>query len=835
MMEKNQIKICSDPYRKHIYYFWYEENGRWSDMEDMDDSPLNADEFITSSISHKAYDIYKVIIDKLYNPTVGIKIIFEGTDDDYVDMLSIKEMYFSEYDLEIERGTRKMKSAKVVMPQIEKSFVELNTFFREYPDEAIETIIQKYSETVKPEIAICVMGLYSSGKSAFINSLIGQEILPSDSDPATAKIYKIRESKELSISFGYQNEDYRIDFSGTKWKCNKNPNSDIMQLITRFINENTPETEDQFMYWTLYALNEYAKQEGKIRHDKLIECAEKVLSTTELKNLKNDEEKIEKLLRKYRIKDLVKQKELAANKLDDVIEVSVNFAHSLLPLDKFKFVIYDTPGSNSVMFREHADILKDSLEQQTNGLPIFVTNPDSMDETDNKDIMEIINELGGALDISNMMLVVNKSDEKSRVTLQKKVDNRENLILTRWKANRVYFVSSIIGLGGKKNNPEDETRWIDDDYYSIFLEKKDKFSNPNSKLYLRLFDYNMLPHDSKERLSERVKSIREEDLLLWNSGIPCIEEEIGVFAQKYALYNKCSQAIQYLEEAGYMVAEEVQEAERNAEELCENIQKNLDDKKKELIQKLQNECDIKKKQFTSNFVSTVTSGVVAKFLDEDRIAKIVNDAYKTSKGKNDYEKLKPFNQKIEVALQADIRAYSKETSDKTEKYWKNCADELRESLMKIVVGSSALTEAQKEVLKTVVLKVAMVSGEHKLLNISSTSAIKNKGEKFLWFLWDITHISKSESKKKYKESIQADIANNNKKVAIDNEKTFQIWISNIVATLTATISSFNPELARLNSMLDEQQSVIKSKSRQGNIIQTELELIDGLLEFEEVQ
>ncbi|MBE5879081.1 MAG: hypothetical protein E7288_03780 [Lachnospiraceae bacterium] len=834
MMEKNQIKICGDPYRKHIDYYWYEGENRWTDMEEMDDSPFNTDEFISSSVSQKAYDIFKVIKDKLYNPTIGIKVLFEGTDDDFADMVSVKEMYFSEYEIELERGLKKMENAKEVFPQINTSFKNLEDFFNKSHNEKVKAELDKFNEAVRPEIAICVMGLYSSGKSAFINSLIGQEILQSDSDPATAKIYKIRESKKHSISFTFQNEDYRIDFDGNKWKGNKNPNSEIMRLISERITEKDPKTEAQFMYWTLFELNKYAKQEGKSRHDDLLKCADKILSVDELKTIKNDDEKIEKLLRRYRINDLIKQKVLEPNKLDDVIEVSVKFVHSYLPLETFKFVIYDTPGSNSVMFREHADILKVSLEQQTNGLPIFVTNPDTMDQTDNEEIIKLIDEFGGALDASNMLLVVNRSDEKSKEDLEKKVENKNNLILTRNK-NRIYFVSSIIGLGGKKDNPREKKNWVDATYYNIFRKNKEDFEDTESEFYLRLFMYNILPPDVYERMHERIKKISEAELLLWNSGIPCVEEEIGVFAQKYALYNKCSQAIQYLSEAGNLVSEEVREAESKAKALCEDVQRNLDTKKKELIQRLRDECDTKKKKFTSNFVATITGGVVSKYLDDDRIAKIINDAYKTSKGKNDYEKLTPFNQKIEAALQADMRAYSKETSEKTEKYWKECAEELRESLMKIVVGSNALTEEQKEILKKVVLKVAMVSSNHRLLNISSTSAIKNKGERFLWVLWDITHISKSESKNKYKDSIRVDIDSSNEKVSTDNEKMFQAWSDNIITELIATVSSFNPELSRLKKMLDEQQDIIEAKSKQGKVIQSELELIDGLLKFEEVR
>jgi len=104
-MAKNQIKIWSNSEQKHIEYYWYGENGEWSDMAERDDSPLNAECFISNSITQAAYDIYKVITESYYHPVEGIKIVFIGNDDEYDSMLKIWKSDFSEYDIEIERET----------------------------------------------------------------------------------------------------------------------------------------------------------------------------------------------------------------------------------------------------------------------------------------------------------------------------------------------------------------------------------------------------------------------------------------------------------------------------------------------------------------------------------------------------------------------------------------------------------------------------------------------------------------------------------------------------------------------------------------------------------
>lgn len=827
-MERNQLKICSDPYRKHIDYFWLEEDGTWTNMQEMLNSPLKGIHFTSLPLSHNAYDMFKAVIDQLYDPAKGVTILFEGTEDDLEELNSIQKLYFSDYNIDIQRGVRRIRPAKEVMAQMEHAYEKLQNFFKEYPDKDTEAILAKYTDTVKPEIAVCVMGLYSSGKSAFLNGVIGQEILPSDSDPATAKIFKVKSSKNHAVSFKFEDVDYRIEFAGNKWMVNQDPTSEIIQMVARAVAEHAPKAESQVMYWVLYALNDFAKKEGRMRQNGLLHCAEKLLSEEELKETNNDAEKIDKLLERYRVKELVSKGELAANRMGDFIEIEIDFIHSYLPLDKFDFVFYDTPGSNAVMFREYADILKESLEQQTNVLPVLVTNPDSMDEIDNNEIMAVVNEMGGVLDVSNLMLVVNKSDEKSRRTLQKKAENKDNLVLVKWKASRVYFVSSIIALGGKQGGSD--VNWVDEDYYSIFEEKQDKFSKPDNKLYLRLFEYNILPRDSYEKISKRVENIDSSELLLWNSGLPCVEEEIGDFAQKYSIYNKCSQAIQYLVQAANNIKKDVHDSVSKADSLRAIIEKSLDDKKQELIRKVQMESESKRKEYSSRFLDAATKVTVNKYLDDSRIERIIDDILADCPGKTDAERLTPFNDKVEASLKRDIQSYSKDATENTEEYWQKCANQFRNYLLETVAGSSELTPEQKEDFQNISLQVVTVSSIHKTLNISSTSAIVNRGKRLLG--GDLTRISRSESKVKYKEALKTDIANNNKKVFEENERSFQIWANQLINKLITELTSYSQELTYLGSNLDNQKEVIDSKLAQGELIGKEIEAIEELLDFE---
>ncbi len=53
-----------------------------------------------------------------------------------------------------------------------------------------------------------------SDRADIINSIIGHEILPSASDPATAKIYKITESDKAELRFEYKGMNHTVKYSG---------------------------------------------------------------------------------------------------------------------------------------------------------------------------------------------------------------------------------------------------------------------------------------------------------------------------------------------------------------------------------------------------------------------------------------------------------------------------------------------------------------------------------------------------------------------------------------------------------------------------------------------
>mgnify|MGYP003300324087 CR=1 FL=1 len=65
------------------------------------------------------------------------------------------------------------------------------------------------------DVNLCLVGTYSSGKSTFINALIGKRILPESINSETAKMFRIKNAKEPAVSFiikkgGEENKDKSI-------------------------------------------------------------------------------------------------------------------------------------------------------------------------------------------------------------------------------------------------------------------------------------------------------------------------------------------------------------------------------------------------------------------------------------------------------------------------------------------------------------------------------------------------------------------------------------------------------------------------------------------------
>lgn len=122
--------------------------------------------------------------------------------------------------------------------------------------------------------------------------------------------------------------------------------------------------------------------------------------------------------------------------ISDLIEVEIPFSTGVLAQSQHPFVLFDTPGSNSASNAKHLTVLKEAMSSMTNGLPIFLSTPDSLDSTDNENLYHIIRDME-ELDSRFTMIVVNKADGPG---LQRRdsTDSEETRILSQAVPRNLY-------------------------------------------------------------------------------------------------------------------------------------------------------------------------------------------------------------------------------------------------------------------------------------------------------------------------------------------------------------------------------------------------------------
>ncbi len=282
-----------------------------------------------------------------------------------------------------------------------------------------------------------------------------------------------------------------------------------------------------------------------------------------------------------------------AEEYPTIIDVYVPFRNSILPLDKHDFVFIDTPGADSETFKKHLEVTRDALKDQTCGLPIIVTEPDGMDKAGNAEVNNLLENNGGALDISNTIVVVNKADRKTPETLNDKKSNIENLCIARLHSIAYSLFRQQWALPVKKDNASDKNCWLDKDLRKIYRDAKKYFTDAIDETddldetdYMRLYLYNIIPDHRWEELRHQAETAPESERMLYNSGIRSVEDEIGLFAKKYAGYNKCTQARKYLERALEITKESIEKSQKESDSLSKQLNQSIDEKTNALCKEL---------------------------------------------------------------------------------------------------------------------------------------------------------------------------------------------------------------------------------------------------------
>lgn len=498
-----------------------------------------------------------------------IFLLFEGTNDEYNELKSVCMDKCYNGLIRPKKALRYLRNARDILQEVKEIFDLMQPLIDESikDDSKIAREKQLFKDVTKTDIPICVLGNYSSGKSTFINSLIGYEVLPSGDDPLTAKIHRIERSKfddRAVVAFDHNGSRVRITFE----------------------EHGMPEfsmSKDSELYTILYeSVEPYAEKSIACRVNRILE----VINSGDNAEIMRD--------------------------VSDMIEISVPFnKEGVFGSSLNKFVIFDTPGSNAASNLDHIKVLKKAMVDLSNGLPIYVSEYNSLDTTDNEKLCSEIKNMP-ELDSRFSMIIVNKADDANLKNF-----NEERLlhqaIPRQLYSGGVYFVSSIMGLGSKNNG-----HFRNEFYEDVFDRIKERFEDPNNKFYKTLYTYDIMAEQIKHDSEQKSKNYPNR--ILANSGLYWIEEEIETFAGKYSPYNKCQQSRLFLNKVISITLDEIEKSRQVCEEGKRRWESDLESGKADIISSLEEGCyDLQTfffNQYDKDMASTKAEGLTLIEKDE---------------------------------------------------------------------------------------------------------------------------------------------------------------------------------------------------------------------------
>lgn len=365
------------------------------------------------------------IIEKFYSNSECIEFI--GTSDDY-DVLKnlLNESVINKVPL---RYIKKYESATYAIKIIKDSYRNIHDEFSDCPNQDIVATINKFEETVSTKIPLCVIGNYSTGKSTFINALIGYEVLPTSFDPCTAiNVEVVNSPDEYVVKIKYDGRLTSIDFS----KCEIEPYNLKLEkcLQNNGFNYNT---EPERIWHFFEYLN------------------------------KDESKKI-------------------FNETSRMVELRLPFKKSNLNTENdIYYSICDTPGSNNSENIEHLECLMAVLREQTNALPIFIVDKHAQSGDDNNKLLNLLSNYKEEFSTPYTLIVINKADDLVSSEIKQGISE---IFINQFMTPRVFHVSSLQCVAAKKENGGvDISEWMSQISWEIYHKIKNGNSHNNLHEY----------------------------------------------------------------------------------------------------------------------------------------------------------------------------------------------------------------------------------------------------------------------------------------------------------------------------------------------------------------
>lgn len=797
------MMICN-PYQKTIQYLWYDDSkGKYIDLAEQSDfhSELTNTKFTRDVTLQMRADEIVRIIDDLDPSDEGVDVHFIGTQDDFDDLKRVVELFYANKRIHCIKEQSYFLDAEYALSQIEERFSKVEDILSGYQEMELYDLLCSFRDTMKPELAICIMGLYSAGKSAFINSLVGCELLPSASDPTTAKVCRIRCRNSYRVEISVDDVRYTVSYDKNEPEISGEEGYD--ESVTDILRNHVQEGDDRIahMYYLLKFLNT-SMPFGEEHPD------------------------------------------------SDMIDVFIPFINSKLPTDRFDFVIYDTPGSNSASNATHFAVLNEALSSQTNALPIILTTPDTMDDVNNEKLLKLIHDNENKLDTTNGLIVINKADEKARRTLEEKKDTIDRLKLSKWKSTRIFFVSALLGLAAKKDDPHDKTKWFDSDSYEIYMRNNELYESNERQLYT----YNIV---DKSRIQHFDYS--EDDginvLLHYNSGLASIELELANYAERYSLYIKCREAIQYLHRAATICeicitsikekqTEKLASATKRYEGKKDLISGELNIQRKSVVKtaydSFREELNKKYEEFKTKF--HIETSVMERFSSffgkgssyiHSDFQKKWNELQKEAKAageQDDKVALKKMQEYITEQFNMLLNYASTALNLDLDSFWEDRTSVFKKIIRSIIMESAVLTDEQKTILDDVVLNVNSMAQQRVEFDLREHQGIKMGIIPFVPIGKE--SYNNTGCCRNFLAEFDKQVQSRMKEAIEQNVDTYDAWCENIIKVIIEKIGTFNEELREAEEEITKLQEEVDLKNKNLKLLQETNTYVESLLRMQ---
>lgn len=845
-----RIKIISNPYKHSVeFQSWSPADNKWSDINSCicPNSQLLNEKIKNGFFPFFAKQIVDILVKEYSNGAEILEIEFEGTEDEFAELKSICSRAEYKAQVSLSKSKLYLENGRDILQDVIKVFRELTPLVEDCAadNNAMQKEMERFSDATDSAVPICVIGNYSSGKSTFINALIGYELLPSSDEPTTAKIYKITQSK------------YR-DRAKLMFDCGGIPVS-LLLRAKRYI-LNTEAADNPLLNEIKSCLDEISERPIYMKLNNVL----KIINT-----FANEEQSVE---------------------ISDLIQVETPFSDvGIFDKSRNDFVIFDTPGSNSATSVKHYDVLKKAMSQFTNGLLIFVSECDSLDSTDNDKLYQDINNLE-ELDKRFTMIIVNKAD---RADLKREdcTDSESKKILSyaiprKLYAGGIYYVSSIIGLGSKNGG-----RFICEHSGEIFEDQCRKYSDPEAKNYKRLYRHNIFSSQIKEKLDEL--SLRQTNLLYANSGLYAAEQAIETFADVYSHYNKCRQAELFIRNVISITSQQIETAKKSAEDYKNRIGREFEKGKQELIhemEKTSHDCsDTYKSEYDSLFTNVHTEfrdkytrkklNRMERELRENKITEKavigkkgqLNESIKSrsvscfnsdgqaAKGEKNKllrsshviawknrrsmdmehcisaETKRSVKREVEEEILKKTKARFEEEIEKIKNrlesesafFWTDKTDKFRDELLKQTAETTLLQESQRDKISGIILKYPPIDFH------VCADELFDKAKMFNRFWGNSVHLRHGKLIRQYNKNMDNLEKELYEKLRNAYCNSFDLWRESLVDTIRENIEDFNPDLNNQKIIIEKEASRIQKLERKISLLQGYDEKIREMMAWKE--